>query len=83
MATSSCDQAPTGSGCRFGPSWWTGRQGPASSWSSSTWRKPFFGGYKFRVDQDKKQVQVMGPRTAEAEIEEILNRHSPTDIHTG
>jgi len=37
---------------------------------------------KIRVNQDKKQVQVMGPTTAEAEIEEILKRHSPTEIHT-
>jgi hypothetical protein len=37
---------------------------------------------KIRVDHDKQQVQVMSPTTAEAEIEEILNRHSPTDIHT-
>jgi hypothetical protein len=37
---------------------------------------------KIRVDHDKKQVQVMGPTTAEAEIEEILKRHSPTDVHT-
>ncbi|MCG6860875.1 MAG: hypothetical protein LJE70_06300 [Chromatiaceae bacterium] len=37
---------------------------------------------KIRVDQEKKQVQVMGPNTAEAEIEEILKRHSPTGIHT-
>ena len=27
---------------------------------------------KIRVNKDKKQVQVMGPETAEAEIEEIL-----------
>lgn len=37
---------------------------------------------KIRVDHDKKQVQVMSPTTAEAEIEEILKRHLPTDIHT-
>jgi hypothetical protein len=35
---------------------------------------------KIRVNQDKKQVQVMGPKAAEAEIEEILKRHSPTEI---
>jgi len=37
---------------------------------------------EIRVDHDKKQVQVLGPRAAEAEIEEILKRHSPTEIHT-
>jgi hypothetical protein len=37
---------------------------------------------EIRVDHDKKQVQVMSPTTAEPEIEEILNRHSPTEIHT-
>ena len=37
---------------------------------------------KIRVDHDKRQVQVMGPTTAEAEIKEILNRHSPTEIRT-
>jgi hypothetical protein len=37
---------------------------------------------KIRVSPDKKQVQVMGPITAEAEIEEILKRHSPIEIHT-
>jgi hypothetical protein len=36
---------------------------------------------KIRVSLDKKQVQVMGPITAEAEIEEILKRHSPIEIH--
>jgi hypothetical protein len=37
---------------------------------------------KIRVSHDKNQAQVMGPTTAEAEIEEILKRHSPTEIHT-
>jgi hypothetical protein len=37
---------------------------------------------KIRVSHEKKQVQVMGPESAEAEIEEILKRHSPTEIHT-
>jgi hypothetical protein len=37
---------------------------------------------KIRVNKDKKQVQVMGPETAEAEIEEILKRHVPIEIHT-
>jgi len=36
---------------------------------------------KIRVDHDKKQVQVMSPTTAESEIEEILKRHLPIDIH--
>jgi hypothetical protein len=35
---------------------------------------------KIRVSHDKKQIQVMAPETSEAEIEEILNRHSPTEI---
>jgi hypothetical protein len=35
---------------------------------------------KIRVDRDKKQVQVMAPSTAEAEIEEILKRHAPSEI---
>ncbi len=37
---------------------------------------------KIRVNKDKKQVQVMGPETAGAEIEEILKRHLPIEIHT-
>ena len=37
---------------------------------------------KIRVNPDKKQVQIMGPATAEAEYEEILKRHSPIEIHT-
>jgi hypothetical protein len=37
---------------------------------------------KIRVNHDKKQVQVMGPATAEAEYKEILERHSPIEIHT-
>jgi len=37
---------------------------------------------KIRVNEDKKQVQVMGPETAGAEIEEILKRHLPIEIHT-
>lgn len=37
---------------------------------------------KIRVNKDKKQVQVMGPETAEAEIKEILKRHVPIEIHT-
>jgi hypothetical protein len=36
---------------------------------------------KIRTREDKKQVQVMGPATAEAEIEEILSRHLPIEIH--
>lgn len=35
---------------------------------------------KIRVSHEKNQVQVMGPRAAEAEIEEILNRHSPIEV---
>lgn len=37
---------------------------------------------KIRVSEAKMQVQVVGPETAEAEIEEILKRHLPTEIHT-
>jgi hypothetical protein len=37
---------------------------------------------KIRISEAKKQVQVMGPETAEAEIEEILKRHAPTEVHT-
>jgi len=37
---------------------------------------------KIRVSEEKMQVQVVGPETAEAEIEEILKRHLPTEIHT-
>jgi hypothetical protein len=37
---------------------------------------------KIRVSEEKKQVQVMGPHTAESEIEEILQRHLPTEVHT-
>lgn len=37
---------------------------------------------KIRVSEDKRQVQVMGPETAEAEIEEILRRHEPIELHT-
>ena len=36
---------------------------------------------KIRVNRDKKQVQVTGPTTADAEYEEILKRHSPIEIH--
>lgn len=35
-----------------------------------------------RVSEEKTQVQVVGPHTEEAEIEEILRRHLPTEIHT-
>jgi hypothetical protein len=38
---------------------------------------------EIRVDHEKKQVQVTGPKAAEAEIEEILKRHSPTEIRKG
>ena len=37
---------------------------------------------KIRVNPAKKQVQVMGPATAEAEYREILERHLPIEIHT-
>lgn len=37
---------------------------------------------KIRISEDKNQVQVMGPESAEAEIEEILKRHEPTELHT-
>lgn len=37
---------------------------------------------KIRVNHDKKQVQVMSPTITEAEIEEILKRHSPIEIRT-
>ncbi len=37
---------------------------------------------KIRVNQEKKQVQVMAPEVSEAEIEEILRRHQPTEVHT-
>jgi len=37
---------------------------------------------KIRVSDSKKQVQVMGPHAAEAEIEEILKRHQPVEVHT-
>ena len=36
---------------------------------------------KIRVSHEKKQVQVMAPNTAEAEIKEILDRHSPIEVH--
>lgn len=35
---------------------------------------------KIRVSHEKQQIQVMAPEVSEAEIEEILNRHSPTEI---
>lgn len=35
---------------------------------------------EIRVSQDKCQVQVMAPDTADAEIEEILNRHAPIEV---
>jgi hypothetical protein len=37
---------------------------------------------KIRVSDEKKQVQVLGPESSEAEIKEIFERHSPTEIHT-
>jgi hypothetical protein len=35
-----------------------------------------------RVNRDKNQVQVIGPETVEAELEEILVRHLPIEVTT-
>ena len=35
----------------------------------------------FFADEEKTQVKVMLPESAEPEVMEILNRHHPTEIH--
>lgn len=38
-------------------------------------------GEKIKVDKDHHKIRVMVPETTRSEIMEILNRHTPAEIH--